>query len=558
MTRSIAFCIAAFATIASAFPLSATAQSAAGAFLAARQAEAENDFLAAADYYLDATFFDPDHLPSQRGAIRALLASGDVVLAAELANSRLTSDEAQTAALLAALAVDAIDGNYQQIVELMQTEDRPAVGLADGLILAWAQLGAGDAEAAIETFETVATNPRIDIFASYHKALALAWMGDFEQANQTFSDNVLRGIQTRHSIKARAEILSQIGRNAEALDLLTRAFGEAPGWEIQALLDKVTTDEALPFNTVKDPTDGIAEVFYTIADALGSEHADITALHYARVAQMLRPDHGETLILTAELLEALGRPQLARTVYEEIGADTHGYLTAARGIAETLRTTGDLDGALEVLRALLPDFADDPMVHVSIGDVLRQQKDYSAAAIAYTTAIDLMGGTHHQQWYAQYVRGISYERLQDWPKSEADFRKSLELRPGQPQVLNYLGYSLVERREKLDEALEMIERAVSVRPDSGYIVDSLGWVYYRLGRFEDAVQPMELAVELMATDPIVNDHLGDVYWKVGREYEARFQWRRALSFDPEEAEADRIRRKLEVGLDVVLEEEADD
>jgi len=122
-------------------------------------------------------------------------------------------------------------------------------------------------------------------------------------------------------------------------------------------------------------------------------------------------------------------------------------------------------------------------------------------------------------------------------------------------VLNYLGYSLVEKQEKLEEALEMIERAVEARPDSGYIVDSLGWALYRLGRYEEAVGHMERAAELLPVDPIVNDHLGDVYWAVGRRTEARFQWNRALSFDPEPEEAERIRRKLEVGLDAVLAEE---
>jgi tetratricopeptide (TPR) repeat protein len=133
------------------------------------------------------------------------------------------------------------------------------------------------------------------------------------------------------------------------------------------------------------------------------------------------------------------------------------------------------------------------------------------------------------------------------------------LRPEQPQVLNYRGYSLVEKQIKLDEALDMIERAVAARPDSGYIVDSLGWVLYRLGRYEEAVEHMERAAELMPVDPVVNDHLGDVYWAVGRVLEAEFQWRRALSFvdeeTEEEAKPDRIRRKLEVGLDLVLEEE---
>ena len=129
------------------------------------------------------------------------------------------------------------------------------------------------------------------------------------------------------------------------------------------------------------------------------------------------------------------------------------------------------------------------------------------------------------------------------------------LNPDQPNVLNNLGYSLVEQRRNLDEALDMIERAVEGRPDSGYIVDSLGWVLYRLGRFEEAVDPMERAVALLPNDPIINDHLGDVYWMVGRQREARFQWERALSFEPEDEDAARIRLKLEIGLDRVLEQE---
>ena len=118
---------------------------------------------------------------------------------------------------------------------------------------------------------------------------------------------------------------------------------------------------------------------------------------------------------------------------------------------------------------------------------------------------------------------------------------------------------MVEMEINLDEALEMIEQAVAARPDSGYIVDSLGWVLYRLGRYDEAVEHMERAVELMPIDPVVNDHLGDVYWSVGRVREAEFQWMRALSFvdeaEPGDAEPDRIRRKLEVGLDQVLDEE---
>jgi len=124
-------------------------------------------------------------------------------------------------------------------------------------------------------------------------------------------------------------------------------------------------------------------------------------------------------------------------------------------------------------------------------------------------------------------------------------------------VLNYLGYGLVEKRLKLDEAQKMIETAVAKRPDDGYITDSLGWVLYQFGKFEEAVAPMERAIELLPVDPIINDHLGDVYWKVGRKLEARFQWRRAMSFKPEEKDLARIRLKLEIGLDEVLKREAE-
>jgi tetratricopeptide (TPR) repeat protein len=118
----------------------------------------------------------------------------------------------------------------------------------------------------------------------------------------------------------------------------------------------------------------------------------------------------------------------------------------------------------------------------------------------------------------------------------------------------------VEKQINLVEALDMIERAVRARPDSGFIVDSLGWVLYRLGRYDEAVAHMERAVELLAVDPVVNDHLGDVYWAVGRKREAEFQWSRALSFSDlsevdGEADPDRMRRKLEIGLDAVLLEE---
>lgn len=539
-------------------PAPISAQSSSGSYLAAKQAEAAMDFRSAADFYLDVIFYDESHLPSQRGAVHALLAAGDMISAGEIAQGMIDSREADAAGLLSYIGLSVLDGDFEKIIDLLEEPDISVNVLTDGLTLAWAYLGVGEAEKALELFDEVSSQNGLAAFSLYHKALALAWMGDFEGANAVFDEVAYQGGQSRRLALPHASVLSQLGQNEDAIELLGLVFGSEADPEVSQSLKMLDSGEKLAFTAVRTPSEGIAEVFYTVAEALSGEFADIATLYYARLAQALRPEDTDAQILTAEILEKLGRLDLAQDVYAGISEGSHQYFTAAIGTAEALRSSGDLGAAVVQLTALLPAYSDRPILLITLGDVYRQMKNYEKAIDAYTGAIDLMGQDDPQLWYTYYVRGISYERTKQWSLSEADFRSSLELQPNQPQVLNDLGYSLVERREKLDEALNMIQRAVSVRPSNGYIVDSLGWVLYRLGRFEEAVEPMERAAELMATDPIVNDHLGDVYWMVGRYHEARFQWHRALSFDPDEVDADRIRRKLDLGLDVVLAEEAAD
>ena len=547
---------AALGLLLGANPALVSAQTPSGAFLAARQADAALDFRAAADFYLDVVFYDPDHSPSRRGAVAALLGAGDMVTAGELAQDMIESREVDAAGLLAAIGLDALDRDYDAIIALLEEPDISINPLTDGLVLAWAYLGVGDADKALEKFDEVSSENGLAAFGLYHKALALAWMGDLEGADAVFEEVARQGVQSRRSAISHVQVLSQLGLESDALEKLTRVFGAIPDVEIAELARELEAGRPLSLTTLASPADGIAEVFYSVAEALSADFADLTTLLYVRLAQGLRPTDTDTQLLTAEILEKLGRRDLAQDVYAEVAPGSYGYFTAAVGVADVLRSRGDYEASIVQLSSLISDYGDRPMLYVTMGDVYRQMQEYNQAVISYSEAIRKMEPNDPQLWYVYYVRGISYERIGDWPKSDGDFRQSLELQPNRPQVLNYLGYSLVERRENLDEALAMIERAVALRPNSGYIVDSLGWVYYRLGRFEDAVEPMERATELMATDPIVNDHLGDVYWMVGRFHEARFQWQRALSFDPEEAEAERIRRKLDVGLDVVLAEEA--
>ena len=523
------------------------------AYLVARHADRQNDFETAAEYYLEALFFDPDNTLLAQGAIDALMAFGDFEKAAEVAETLPRPERANSTSNIALIGDAAIESDYQRIVTLLEQDGVLINTLMDNLILGWAQVGLGNLDAGYAAFDRVIGDDRYKAIGLNHLGLAKAFAGDTQGALDAFAAIAVGNFQTARTVLAEAQILASIDRRAEASRKLREAFGISP--QVAGLLRRIDSGAQIDFDLVTSASDGMAEMFYTFADALNGEMPSLLNLYYAQMAAGIRVDDSEAILLVADMLEQLDRTELAREAYLDISVDDPAYYTAAKGVAETLQTEGRTEEAVAHLEGVIADVGPGPFVLVTLGDLNRQLHRYDEAAAAYSQRLssDIRDG--YQDWYVYYVRGISYERLGQWDKADADFRRALELQPSHPQIMNYLGYSLVERRENLDEALALIEEAVSLRPDSGYIVDSLGWVYYRLGRFEDAVAPMEEAAELLATDPIVNDHLGDVYWKVGREYEARFQWQRALSFDPEPEEVIRIKRKLDVGLDVVLEEE---
>ena len=541
----------------------ASAQGLAGNYLAGRAAASSYDYEAASPYYTRLLVANPSDPFLLESLVLANLSLGNMDKAIPIARRLDAIDDVSSQLANMALIADlSARGRFDEVMSRIQAEE--GIGpLVDGLILAWAALGDGDMNATVAGFDAVAQEPGLAGFALYHKALAMASVGDFAGAEDIYSSEGALGMQlTRRGAMAQIEILSQLDRNDDGLEILDALFGKDLDPQLRQVRADLADGKRLPFTHVRSASEGIAEVFYSLADALRGEADPDYALLYTRTAEFLRPDHVDALLLSAELLEDLEQYELATQAYRSVPADHISFHAAELGRAEALRHSGRIDAAIEVLEQLARTHGDLPIVHNTLGDVFRQQQDYARAAEAYDKALSMMTDPSDGKWFTLYARGITNERLGDWPAAEADFRAALELNPDQPQVLNYLGYSLVEKRIKLDEALGMIERAVEARPDSGYIVDSLGWVLYRLGRFDEAVDPMERAAALMPVDPIVNDHLGDVYWKVGRKTEARFQWHRALSFIDEdsapEADPDRIRQKLDVGLDAVLEAEGND
>jgi tetratricopeptide (TPR) repeat protein len=536
------------------------AEGLAGAYLAGRQARYSDDYEAAARYYTQALTRDPSNPSLMESAVLAYLALGRIDRALPVA--RIMESEGLTSQLsqMVLTADEAWNGRYDDL--LKRFEDKQGIGdLVDGLLAAWAQLGKGAMSDATAAFDAVATERGQNGFAMYHKALALALVGDLEAAEEIFGGTGPGAVlQTRRGVMARIQVLSQLEQNARAREVLEAAFGQTLDPELAAMRDALNAGETLAFDIISSPRDGMAEVLYTVAGALRGEARDADTILFAQLAQYLRPGHVDAILLTAELYEDMGQYDLASQSFRQVPRDDPAFHAAELGRAEALRKSGKTDAAIEVLQQLADSHGALPIVHTTLGDLLRTLDRYGDAAAAYDRALALYAAPDPSQWFIYYARGICYERTGNWDQSEADFRKALELNPERPEVLNYLGYSLVEKHQKLDEALDLIERAVAARPDSGYIVDSLGWVLYRLGRYDEAVGHMERATELMPVDPIVNDHLGDVYWAVGRHLEAEFQWKRALSFvdfgeASDDADPDRIRRKLEVGLDKVLAEE---
>ncbi|WP_375689012.1 tetratricopeptide repeat protein [Pseudooceanicola sp. LIPI14-2-Ac024] len=547
------------ALLASAAILATTApvlaQGASGDYLAARSARMASDYRAAVHYYIRALGADPKNPQMLEGAALSELSLGQLDKAVTIAQRMDDNDIRSQIASMILIADDVAADRWQSVLDRVR-DDRGVGPLVDGLLVAWAHVGRGDMTAALAAFDAVEEQRGLRGFALYHRSLALAMVGDYEAAEAIYMDESEGPLQmTRRGAMARIEVLSQLDQQDKALALLEKLFGTELDPALAEMKARLEAGEELEFTHVRTAADGVSEIFYSVAAALRGEASYDYTLLYARTAEYLRRDHIDALLLSAELLEDLHRPALAVEAYRRVPRDNPAFHAAELGRAAALRAAGKDDAAIEVLAQLAETHGEMPIVHATLGDFQRGMKNFEEAVRAYDAALGLYDDSDGARWFAFYARGICHERMGDWDASEADFRAALALNPDQPQVLNYLGYSLVEADENLDEALDMIERAAKARPDSGYIIDSLGWALYRLGRYEEAVGHMERATELMPVDPVVNDHLGDVYWAVGREMEAQFQWQRALSFDPEEDDATRIRSKLKVGLDAVLAQE---
>ncbi|MBY8974694.1 tetratricopeptide repeat protein [Rhodobacteraceae bacterium NNCM2] len=543
-------------------PAPAGAQGISGPYLAAEHAARRGDISEAARLYARVLARDPDNLRLMEQTMLHQVAAGQVAQAVVIARKLDRMQPGHHLGVLILAADGLKSGKYDKVRELLETGGTDGGPFVGTVMEAWADFGDGKTDEALELLKDLEENgtggPIGTILAAYHAGLIAAAAGQEETAIEALgraADASTNG-GTNRLIRARAGALARTGEIEAAQELVAERLAVTLGApRLDALADDLAEGK-LPLPITTTPEQGAAEALFAISGYVARGNNRLIGLAYSRLSTYLDPKLIEAQLLIGDILAQDRQYGLAIEAYARVPEDAPEALDAQIGRAQALQDAGEPEEGLSVLRELVARRGDSIEAHTALGDMLRQTKRYEEAAVAYDGAVSLVEETEPRHWVLYYQRGITFERSKQWPKAEADFKKALELEPDQPLVLNYLGYSWVEMGENLAEAQAMIERAVEQRPDDGYIVDSLGWVLYRLGKFEESLGHMATAVELMPTDPVINDHYGDVLWVNGRKLEAEFQWRRALSFEPEEDELERIRRKLDVGLDVVLKEEA--
>ena len=335
-------------------------------------------------------------------------------------------------------------------------------------------------------------------------------------------------------------------------------------------LNRITHPVNLPEGTakgssfpIKNGRDGIAEILFTIGSILQGVNAMEESAAYLRLTLYLRPSYDPARLLLGGALERSERHKEANGIYDEIEPGTAYYHKAQIRKASNRWHMGDHSEALALLDEVNKNEPELIDAMLTKGDLLRNDKQFEQAALAYSEAITRIDTIKTHHWPILYARAICNERAGQWEKAEPDFLRALELKPGQPDVLNYLGYSWLIQGKHIVRAKEMIEEAITARPQDAHIIDSMAWALYSLGEFEEALDYMEQAVMLAPRDPTINDHLGDVYWRLGRRTEARYQWERALTFKPEEpGMEENIQRKLKEGMEAftppAVQEDKDD
>jgi tetratricopeptide (TPR) repeat protein len=521
-----------------------------GAYLAGRHAQQMRDFDVAATWYEKALRADPQAPELIHRTFLMETSEGRFARATVLAASELERDPKDAVAQLVELVARARKGDMAGALALAEQLPRTGVQrFAAPMVLAWTRMANGDLAGAVKALQQFDQYDGFAPLEDFQLALLYDFADEPVKAAAKFREALeVTGQLNWRLTDALANFYARHGRADEAQALYRRFVKQNPGSELAESVIAARR-RGMPPPLVTSAADGLAEGLFDLASVVNQPETIDLSLLYDRFALELRPGFALAELLLSDIMANENRPARALAVLAKIPADSPYSWSARLREAADLEVLGRTEEAIAQLKAMASEAPQRAGAETQLGDLLRSRKRYAEAADAYAEAIRrVKAAGQPERWSLFYSLGVSLERSGRWKEAEADLEHALRLKPDQPLVLNYLGYSWIDKGEHLQRALKMIEKAVELRPEDGYIVDSLGWAHYRLGDYASAVEYLEKATELVPEDPTINDHLGDAYWQSGRPVEARYQWQQALQFGPDKDEIKPLESKLVRGL----------
>ena len=516
-----------------------------GDFLVARFAAMTNDPETAAAYYASAIDTAPEKSGIAERAVFAALLAGDYKAGVEL--SQRANEVGSTATLVRlTLGVDALvrrkDAEAARYLD--ETDYGPFNRVIARGLSAWRIADDQGANAAEDYLRGGLTgDASLDSATLY--MMGLLQMADKHDAAALATFDTLwdSGARLAVGVHAHAQLLAASDQKARAVEIL-EMFRDEIGQN--AAIDGLRAD-IMAGKRIRpkrlSTREGAALAVYVPAAALMLQTDDDLSGVYFVLALALDPDLHVARSLWGQSLDNAGRREEAIAVLSRIPDSSEFYATARGQMAWALRREGRNQESLTIAAEALAH-SPDRGLKIQLADLYRSLERNGEAERLLTEII--------QDWRIIYARGSTLEQTGRWPEAEADLKMALALQPTSASILNYLGYAYIDRGLNYEAALDMIRRAVELEPHSGYIVDSLGWAHYRMGRYDLATRFLERAVELSPGESLLNDHLGDAYWQVGRKIEARFQWQRALKLDPSDSDKARIQAKMLSGPDIAV------
>lgn len=522
-----------------------------GPFLAATLASQGVSLTDAARFYLAAHVQDPSSRFVADRAFFQLLLAGHVDDASQVADDLMQGEITESDDLVDLVRVlDAYrDGNWPLVRERAVNDAQSGfASLFMPVLTAWSHAAEKNEAAARDALGPLLRHPRLKAIGDEQLAYMLDYMGS-DEAGVLYRTLVDSGDMA--SLQPIVAYAYHLRRKASLDKARSMLDAQVQRYDNNAFLlregARIIRGSG-PSRHAATPLGAASLVFYRLGSEFAQGPSTQAALIYLQLASYLDPAAADVHLLIGSLYEKMESFDNASVAYEAVPRSNPLWRTARTRRVEALRAGGRDNEAIGLIHEALRDEPQNRTLLAVLGDIQRSASAFEEAAVYYTRAIETLPQPQERDWFLFFARGVCYERMDDWPRAETDLITALRLNPDEPSVLNYLGYSWIDRGERIAEAKTMILRAVEARPDDGFIVDSLGWVYYLTGEYGQAVDALERAVRLEPEDPTINHHLGDAYWRVGRRFEARFQWRHALIRVTNPEERSEILMKLDRGL----------